>query len=276
MPDGLYTELVNLARDFYELFDTMLSIYDSEKKLIAAYPKDLCEFCTYIRTSKELKRRCLQHDRTALEVCDKTRMPYVYKCHMGLVETSAPIVKDGSVLGYLMFGQLTDDPQNTNTKQIIRNLDVEIDREHLLKTLTQVKPVSRPRVEAMSRMLIMCTTYIQTKDIFGREKEHMAYAITEFIKRNLSMHISSTDLCAYLSVSRSTLFTLSKKYFGMGISEYINQVKISAAREKLRNEEITIDCLADEVGFPDSNYFCKVFKKFAGMTPSEYRQRFKI
>ena len=54
------TELLQLAQYFYNITNTLISIYDEKENLICSYPKTMCEFCTEIRKNKELT------DKTAL------------------------------------------------------------------------------------------------------------------------------------------------------------------------------------------------------------------
>jgi len=265
------SEFEQLTKDFYELFHTLISVFDSNKRLIASSPH-FCDFCSLVRTCPSLERRCLSQDREALEICANTSGPYTYHCHMGLIETATPIVKGGTIQGYLLFGQLTDDKENKLPLSAIEALTEDIDKRALRKALNSVNQCTPERIEAMSRMLVMCAAYLQSRDVFLQENERMADAITDYIHNHISERILCTDLCRHLLISRSSLYALSKSAFGMGISEYINAIKINIAKEKLKNLNCSISQIAEETGFPDGNYFCKVFKRYVGMTPGRFRK----
>jgi transcriptional regulator GlxA family with amidase domain len=61
---------------------------------------------------------------------------------------------------------------------------------------------------------------------------------------------------------------------GMKPSEYQQRLRISRARERLEFSRGSIDVIAAGVGYVDVGAFRRVFRKFVGLTPSEYRQRF--
>ena len=53
--------------------------------------------------------------------------------------------------------------------------------------------------------------------------------------------------------------------------QYINKLKIDHARILLEDKSLSISDIADTIGYQDSNYFSRVFKKIYNITPKEYR-----
>lgn len=62
-----------------------------------------------------------------------------------------------------------------------------------------------------------------------------------------------------------------KMRFGMGIMQYITERRIERAKELLAEGKSIADT-AEECGFADYNYFCKVFRKHTGASPSAYKK----
>ena len=60
----------------------------------------------------------------------------------------------------------------------------------------------------------------------------------------------------------------------MGISQYVTELKIKKAKELLKLG-YSVNKVAEAVGFLESNYFTKVFKKITGVTPTEYKNEIK-
>lgn len=75
----------------------------------------------------------------------------------------------------------------------------------------------------------------------------------------------------YVNVSESHPFRTFKKETGMTVTQYIARLRCQNAAELLRNGDDSIQEIAAFVGYLDGNYFVKVFKKWFGVTPSEYR-----
>jgi len=62
-----------------------------------------------------------------------------------------------------------------------------------------------------------------------------------------------------------------KKETGMNFSDYLNTVRISYAKQFLSLPDYKVYEICEKVGFSDLSYFCRVFRKMEGISPSEYR-----
>lgn len=63
-----------------------------------------------------------------------------------------------------------------------------------------------------------------------------------------------------------------KKELGISFVDYLNDVRIEKAKELLKDVKYKTYEVAELVGIPDPHYFSKIFKKYSGMTPSEYKE----
>jgi two-component system, response regulator YesN len=81
------------------------------------------------------------------------------------------------------------------------------------------------------------------------------------------------DIANHVSLSEAYLCSLFKKQNGGTIKEYISSLRLEKAKELLLDKELKLYEVADQTGFTDANYFTTFFKKYAGCTPSEYRER---
>lgn len=66
-----------------------------------------------------------------------------------------------------------------------------------------------------------------------------------------------------------------KKITGITPVDYIQQKRIAAASEYLRNSDQTVGGIALQVGLPNTSYFITLFKRKTGLTPTQFRQRHK-
>lgn len=65
------------------------------------------------------------------------------------------------------------------------------------------------------------------------------------------------------------------QYISEGFSGYLNKIRIEKACTLLRDRKIPIADVSGEVGYSNHGYFCRVFKKMTGKTPSQYRHSMK-
>ncbi len=80
------------------------------------------------------------------------------------------------------------------------------------------------------------------------------------------------DLVQIAHMSRSNLMRVFRKATGQSPIEYLVRLRIQRAMEMLRNTDLTITEIAMEVGFNDSNYFTRKFRRVLGESPSSFRQ----
>ncbi len=83
------------------------------------------------------------------------------------------------------------------------------------------------------------------------------------------------DFCRRHQLNARGLKALFKQQTGMGVNQYLRQLRLCKAMDLLRHGQQTIGEVASLCGFDDSNYFSVVFNQSFGVAPREYRQRFQ-
>ncbi|WP_274650791.1 response regulator [Paenibacillus humicola] len=85
--------------------------------------------------------------------------------------------------------------------------------------------------------------------------------------------LSIQKICEFTFLTPAYLCSLFKAHTNQTINGYITEYRMHKAKSLLSDPKLTIQQIAVLVGYSNSNYFAKVFRKQAGMTPSEYRER---
>lgn len=96
----------------------------------------------------------------------------------------------------------------------------------------------------------------------------------QYIEDNYGKKITLDDIAGHVGISKYYFSVLFKKEKGITFSNYLNSVRIDKAKQLLKNPQVTVNDAAYEAGFNDPQYFSKTFKKYTGMTVTEYRSRF--
>jgi AraC-like DNA-binding protein len=94
----------------------------------------------------------------------------------------------------------------------------------------------------------------------------------DYINAHYTEEITMEQLCACASVSKQHLCRLFQSALHSRPMEYIAKRRIQAAKELLSNTDTSIETIAEETGFCTSSYFCKLFKRYEGMTPTQFRR----
>ena len=99
----------------------------------------------------------------------------------------------------------------------------------------------------------------------------LAKGVIEYIQNHLTENINNEDIANYMNFNISYLNRVFKKYTKMTIHAFLLERRLELAMEKLKTETISVSEIALSSGFTDIPHFTKIFKKYVGKTPSEYR-----
>jgi two-component system response regulator YesN len=98
--------------------------------------------------------------------------------------------------------------------------------------------------------------------------------IRRYIRRNYAAQgLSLQSIAEHTGLSRTYLSFLFKDATGGNLNEYITHLRIQKAKELLLDPRMKTYEVAARVGYQDANYFSTIFKKYVGVTPTEYRER---
>ena len=96
--------------------------------------------------------------------------------------------------------------------------------------------------------------------------------VCEYLNEHLGNDISLESLTKEFSINRNKLNSIFETKTGKTCLNHLTDLRIDMAKMILSNTEIPIGEVSNRVGYPDSNYFTKIFKKIVGTTPSVYRK----
>ena len=101
--------------------------------------------------------------------------------------------------------------------------------------------------------------------------------ILDAVKNYLTENFQRSDCCmasaaAVVGMSPAYVGRLYKRYMTKSIAESIQEMRLNSAKRMLtQNRRMTVKQVANANGYDDVSYFCKVFKRYLGITPNEYR-----
>jgi transcriptional regulator GlxA family with amidase domain len=113
--------------------------------------------------------------------------------------------------------------------------------------------------------------------MFTGQKEHEDEAIIQaqqFIESNFQEKITVDQLAGKLALGRRNLERRFKKATSNTVVEYIQRVKIEAAKMKLESSRLNVNEVMYDVGYTDNKAFRITFKKITGLSPVQYKNRY--
>ncbi|WP_110934123.1 response regulator transcription factor [Paenibacillus bouchesdurhonensis] len=120
--------------------------------------------------------------------------------------------------------------------------------------------------------LIVCKDVMNNNGFETQDKDDLMRSVDQYINANLSQNISMKSLSQRFGLVAPYLSKLFKEYKGVSPAQYIQTLRMELAKKMLvENPNMLSKDISEIVGYNDSLYFSKTFKKNVGMYPSEYR-----
>lgn len=94
----------------------------------------------------------------------------------------------------------------------------------------------------------------------------------DVMRNNLGMQVSIQELAASANLSHAYYALQFRRHTGQSPRSYFNQLKVTKACEYLTTTSAKVESIAHLVGYEDPFYFCRLFKRIVGKTPTEYRR----
>ena len=95
--------------------------------------------------------------------------------------------------------------------------------------------------------------------------------ISHYIETNYMYDISMQDLARHMNYSEAYFCKLFKQCFNKNFTSYLTEYRVAEAERMLAMPTVNVKDIGRAVGYSDSNYFAKVFKRITGQSPTEYR-----
>lgn len=143
----------------------------------------------------------------------------------------------------------------------------------------QEKEFSKQREMLMVGYLLQLLFLLYTAEntyVAKIPEETHASQIIKYINENYATIANMEEVANKFFISKYYLCHLFKKSIGVSFVSYLNTIRIKAACDILKTEDLFLSEIAIRCGFNSTPYFCKVFKDEKGMSPSEYRKKFKL
>ena len=157
------TELCELLQDFHTLTGIRIILFDENYNEILEYPPKEKTFCFCLRKCEEFDKKCRRSDEDSFLKCRQTKNIHIFKCHAGLSEATAPIIENGHIIGYMMFGQVIDkDTDKTESVSLIDRLsrELSLSPEELQSSYDELEIYNEDKINSAANILKTATTQV--------------------------------------------------------------------------------------------------------------------
>ena len=109
------------------------------------------------------------------------------------------------------------------------------------------------------------------EDFSSIRLSRVAEIIDKYIHENYMFDISMQDMARMMNYSEAYFCKLFKQCFHKNFISYLTEFRVAEAKKMLEEPTVNVKEIGKAVGYADSNYFAKVFKRITGQSPTEYR-----
>lgn len=152
---------------------------------------------------------------------------------------------------------------------VVDYLEKPVDDDELIDTLKLI--VSKLQEESSSIKSKTDSVDYKIVDLPDKVKNHLINLSIGYIKEHYKESFGLQDISEYTKTSESHLSTLFREVTGINFLHYLNGYRINQSAYILKKTNLNISEVAESCGFPTPSYFTKIFRKYAGMTPTQYR-----
>lgn len=194
----------------------------------------------------ELKKQIFQ--QSELQHCDDGSW--------SLLDISQFVVQLSSILFYDKNG--TDMKEEVEEiTDALRYARMQLNKESLFKNI----------------QLLSSFACVDKNEIYTGSIQDLAERMHDDIEKNYKDHLTLSGLAEKYHVDASYISRTFSKRYGETMVAYIARLRVEKAMELIGKSEKSLEEISFEVGYDDYNYFSRVFKKYCGVRPSEYRQQ---
>ena len=139
-----------------------------------------------------------------------------------------------------------------------------------------VQPKLKFQTQNFSNLMQYRQDFLSQKQTISNNNKHQILGeVKHFIEKNYNTDITLESLASDTGFNPTYFSKLFKEYFGVNFVSYLCSTRIEAAKKLLINTDIRITTVHSMVGFSQHSYFVRQFKAHTGLTPVEYRNRYR-
>jgi len=298
--------LIN-AENFQRIQDCLAAASDMAMLMVDVVGRPITRhsacsaYCALVRSHPVLSERCRQCDSRGGIEATRIGKPYIYLCHMGLLDLAIPIMVQGDYAGAILAGQvvLPDTAEANSLERIASALHPDLSddfSDHLDAARKQLPVMELDRIRTIAHMMYHVHAYIMEEALLKVRAHDSLVAVPsanlperppswqapvwnapvlqpafDYIEEHFGLRFGPDEMAERCNISLSYFSKLFRKVTSESFVNYVNRVRIRKACELLSTTDLSVTIIAYDLGFEDTSYFNKVFKRVTGSTPSSWR-----
>ena len=224
-------------------------------------------YCNQIKKESACFSRCLQGKHRIEQRCRTHKSWFFGFCPFGIGEFVFPIFYGSDLLGFLCVGPYRSDPPDRCVQELQQSYTAFApmpDRQTVRFLTADFTALSN----LFAYVYACCGTGNGAAGLYDSALVNKAIA---YIRENYREELTLQSVADACFCNRNYLCGLFYKVTDKHLADYINEVRIGQAIHLMRMSDLNITQIAAQVGYNDSSYFSKVFRKQMACSPKQYK-----
>ena len=253
--------------DFNIATGVSITLYDIDERPLTLRGTSSGRYCNLVASTKEGARACARSNRALISRCRATKRAERHICAAGLLDIAIPLLYQGETVGFIMIGQIR---KNEDLPEYVSVLP--IDGAELSECYRSLPLYNDQMIESIINIAEMLTKYVMFENMVCSQPRQSAVMLCDYVEEHLAEKLTVESVSRGLHMSASGIYKLMHQSFDKTLSEYITERRVESAVKLLENSDLSIEEVAEAVGFTDAAYFSRRFKKLRGISPLKYRK----
>ena len=262
---------INAAlQDFYNATGINMDLLKADFSYVSFNHRGNECYCQTVQNTEAGKKACILSDSCLLEKCKKSKKPEMHVCHAGLVDVAVPILYEDMIIGYIIFGQMKADTDFSAFEEYIEHLGLGV--EEMRSHYSGISFFESGKIQSVSNIASMLVKHILLENMLKPAFDENIQKAVAYINEHLESDLSIRNISQNINVSKSVLYKRFHACFHCTVSEYINTKRVEKSIEFLTRTDMSVEDIAQKVGFSSISYYTKIFKKQKGLPPLKYKK----
>ena len=268
----LHSEVQKLLDNFASVMRIHVMFYGPQGQVLRqGRSEGNCRFCPLMQNKFFSLERCLRLDQEKQALSRATGKCQSYLCHAHLWEAIMPVVSDGKLLGYVMFGQFRS--TETLPPDLAEKARSKTELAELKKAFRDLPYLSAEGMENLIGLMELLVDYIVRRELITMGGDHLYRSIVRYIEDNMTSSLKISAVARRLGRSVSTISHFLQNRSAKSFKKLVIEKRLARAEQLLKERPgLSIGEVAELVGIQDRYYFSRLYKKYRGVTPGEFRR----
>lgn len=262
-------QLNRIIKNIHTLTGISISVLDTKYNVLAKC-QTVQDYCSVLQKTETERFRCRECDMILLEKCRASKAMENHICFAGLYDAAMPIIKNDTIVGFAIMGRVRS-ANSPISPHLLPDIDSKTAKK-LKKLYNELPFITEDKLMTLYDLL----SFVIFDSAIQIVYDPLVTEIINFIEANFRENLNIDYLCSKFHISKNRLYKSFNNNLGSTVNLYITELRLNLAKSLLYSSDEPVYQIAQNVGIDNYAYFCKLFKKRNGVTPTEYRKNVNI